>query len=62
MAEKKSEKPALDCHRSLFEFDVMPFALSNEPGVFKLLMAFLVEEFDDFATAYLDDIIIFSST
>jgi hypothetical protein len=40
----------------------MPFGLSIAPGVFQQLMSYLLEDLNDFTTAYLDDILIFSST
>ena len=54
MDEKDKEKTAFACHRGLFEFNVMPFGLSNAPAVF--------QELNHFSTAYLDDILIYSET
>ena len=62
MDDKDKEKTAFACHKGLFEFNVMPFGLSNAPAVFQELMSVVLQGYDDFATAYLDDILIFSST
>ena len=62
MNEKDKEKTAFACHRGLFEFNVMPFGLSNAPAVFQELMSVVLQGCDRFATAYLDDIMIFSAT
>ena len=62
MEEKDKEKTAFACHRGLFEFSVMPFGLSNAPAVFKALMSVVLQDCDDFSTAYLDNIMIFSQT
>ncbi|MCG7879415.1 MAG: RNase H-like domain-containing protein, partial [Candidatus Thiodiazotropha endolucinida] len=62
MDEKDKEKTAFACHKGLFEFNVMPFGLSNAPAVFQELMSVVLQGCNDFATAYLDDILIFSSS
>ena len=56
------EKTAFACHRGLFEFNVMPFGLSNAPAVFQELMAVVLQGIGMFAIAYLDDILVFSPT
>ena len=45
-----------------YEFNVMPFGLSNAPAVFQELMSVVLQGLGDFATAYLDDILVFSPT
>ena len=62
MDDKDKEKTAFTCHKGLFEFNVMPFGLSNAPAVFQELMSVVLRGYHNFATAYLDDILIFSST
>ena len=62
MDDKDKEKTAFTCQKGLFEFNVMPFGLSNAPAVFQELMSVVLRGYHDFATAYLDDILIFSST
>ena len=62
MDEQDKEKTAFACHKRLFEFNVMPFGLSNAPAVFQELMSVVLQGCNNFATAYLDDIMIFSST
>ena len=62
MNEKDKEKTAFTCHKGLFEFNVMPFGLSNAPAVFQELMSIVLQGCNAFATAYLDDILVFSST
>ena len=62
MDKRDKEKTAFACHKGLFEFNVMPFGLSNAPAVFQELMSVVLQGCNDFATAYLDDIMIFSST
>ena len=60
--EDDKEKSAFTCHRGLFHFNVMPFGLANAPGVFQELMSIVLRGQEDFALAYLDDILIFSNT
>ena len=62
MDEQDKEKTAFACHKGLFKFNVMPFGLSNAPAVFQELMSVVLQGCNNFATAYLDDIMIFSST
>ena len=62
MNEKDKEKTAFTCHKGLFEFNVMAFGLSNAPAVFQELMSIVLQGCNAFATAYLDDILVFSST
>ena len=44
------------------EYNVMPFGLANAPGIFQELMSVVLHGLEDFAMAYLDDIIIFSAS
>jgi hypothetical protein len=53
-------KTAFACHKGLFQFNVMPFGLHNAPAVFQELMNTVLQGCEDFAIAYLDDILIFS--
>ena len=62
MDEKDKEKTAFACHKGLFEFNVMPFGLSISLAVFQELMSVVLKGCNDFSTAYLDDIMIFSPT
>ena len=62
MDVKDKEKTAFACHKGLFEFTVMPFGLSNAPAVFQELMSVVLQGCNNFATAYLDDILVFSAT
>ena len=62
MDEKDKEKTAFTCHKGLYELNVMPFGLSNAPAVFQELMSVVLQGCNDFAAAYLDDIMVFSST
>jgi hypothetical protein len=56
------EKTAFTCYTALFEFNVMSFGLTNAPVVFSELMAAVLDWLERFAIAYLDDILVFSST
>ena len=62
MEEEDKEKTAFACHRGVFEFNVMPIGLSNAPAVFQELMSIVLQDLDIFAVAYLDDILIYSSS
>ena len=56
--EKDKEKTAFNCHRGLYEYNVMPFWLVNAPAIFQELMSIVFQDLGNFAMAYLDDIII----
>ena len=62
MDERGKEKTAFAYHRGLFQFLVMPFGLCHAPSIFVMLMSIVLQGLDDFACAYLDDILIFSET
>ena len=56
-------KTAFTCHRGLFEFNRMPFGISSAPGIYQAMMAKCLAGIEGvYAVAYLDDILIFSST
>ena len=62
MEEVDKEKTAFACHPGLFEFNVMPFGLCCAPAIFQELMSIVLQGLGHFATAYLDDILIYSET
>jgi transposase InsO family protein len=60
LEESSKPKTAFACHKGLFQFNVMPFGLHNAPAVFQELMNVVLQGCEAFATAYLDDILVFS--
>ena len=63
MSSEARPKSAFTCHRGLFQFNVMPFGLCNAPGTFQALMNKVLQGINGtYAIAYLDDIIIWSSS
>uniref|UniRef100_A0A3P9LR23 Gypsy retrotransposon integrase-like protein 1 n=1 Tax=Oryzias latipes TaxID=8090 RepID=A0A3P9LR23_ORYLA len=46
----------------LFQFTVMPFGLHGAPATFQRLMNKVLQGCEEFSAAYLDDVVIFSST
>ena len=61
--EGDEEKTAFLTRYGLFEYVVMPFGLCNAPGTFQAFInATLREYLDDFCTAYVDDILIYSNS
>ena len=53
----------LSCHKGLFEFNMMPFGMSNSPSIFSELMTAVLEGINGkFTAAYMDDIIIWPET
>ena len=59
--EEDKEETAFTCHRDLYKCNVMPFGLASVPGILQELMPMVLHGLGDFAVAYLDDIIIFST-
>ncbi|SLM35926.1 gag-pol polyprotein [Lasallia pustulata] len=63
MKEGEEWKTAFKTRFGLYEYQVMPFGLTNAPASFQNLINDALREYlDDFAMAYLDDILIFSKT
>ena len=63
MAEQDKEKTAFVSHRGLFEFNVLSFGLCNGPAKFSQLMSIVLNGIkNEYAIAYLDDVIVFSKT
>ena len=67
MEPRSQEKTAFVTPQGLFEFRVMPFGLTNAPGVFQRLMQQVLaglnpDDGNEFVTAYIDDILVLSST
>ena len=60
--EEDMDKMAFNCHRGLYKYNVMPFGLANAPGIFQELTSVVLLGLENFAMAYLDDIIIFSAS
>ena len=55
-------KTAFTTPFSLYQFNVMPFGLQGAPTTFQRMMDQLLKELEDFAAAYLDDLVIYSSS
>ena len=62
LTEEVMEKMAFICHRGVFHFTRMPFGVKNTPACFQSLMQRVLTDLGDFSTAYMDDVVIFSST
>ena len=58
MNKEEKEKTAFASHRGLFEFNGMPFGLSNAPAVFQELMSIVLHGLGHFVVAYLDYILV----
>ena len=56
------EKTAFITSFGLYQFHVMLFGLQGAPATFQRLMNQVLQGFEDFSAAYLDDIIVFSET
>ena len=62
VAEEARYKTAFATPFGLYEFRVMPFRLQGAPATFQRLMDKIVKGCEKFAAAYLDDLIIFSTS
>ena len=55
-------KTAFATSFGLFQFNVMPFGLQRAPGTFQRMMGRLLQGISFFTAAYLDDLVIFSTS
>jgi hypothetical protein len=63
MEEKDKEKTAFICSQKLFEYNVMPFDLTNISAIFQRMMDKTLKKYiGKFVTVYLDDIMIYSKS
>ena len=62
VAAEDQHKTAFVTAFGLFQFKVLPFGLSGAPASFQRLMDRLINSYQDFSAAYLDDLVIFSSS
>ena len=61
LTDRSIPKTAFTSHRGTFEFVRMPFGVKNAPACFQELMQRVLADHSSFATAYMDDLVIFSS-
>ena len=62
MAVKDKPKTAIATPFGLYQFKCMPFGLQGAPATFQRMMDALLDGLRDYASAYLDDLVIFSRT
>ena len=63
MKEEDREKTAFSIHRGKYEYNVMPFGLSNAGATYQRSIDICLSELrTDRIAAYLDDIVVFSKT
>ena len=61
MDDDSIDKTAFSCHRGRFEFVRMPFGLKNAPAIFQTLMTKVLDPCREFASPYMDDVVIYST-
>lgn len=62
LSQESKEKTAFSTPRGLFQYKVMPFGLHGAPASFQRLMDKILRPHVEYASAYIDDIVIFSET
>ena len=62
IAESNRPKTSFTTPMGLFQFWMMPFGLSGAPATFQRMMDCLLQGTDNFAAAYLDDLVVYSDT
>lgn len=61
VAEQCKEMTTFICREGTFQFEVMPFGLMNAPATFQRMMTTVLEGIE-YAVAYIDDVVIHSSS
>ena len=61
MRQEDQAKTAFTTPYGLFQFRVMPFGLQGAPATFQRMMDIILNDAGDYAAAYLDDIVIYST-
>ena len=56
------ERTAFQTRYGSFQFRVMPFGICNAPATFQSTMNLLLQEYHEFCTVYIDDIVVHSRT
>ena len=63
MQQREKWKTAFQTQYGLYKYLVMPFGLANTPSLFQnFINNILHEMLDEFCTAYIDDILIYSNS
>ena len=62
MSPESRPKTVFTTPFGLYQFNVMPFGLQGAPATFQRMMDQLLKGLEDFAAAYLDDLVIYSSS
>ncbi|MGH0172760.1 UNVERIFIED_CONTAM: hypothetical protein FKN15_063695 [Acipenser sinensis] len=62
LTQSSQEKTAFSTPDGLFHFQTMPFGLHGAPATFQRLMDQVLAPHQQYAAAYIDDVVIFSST
>ena len=62
LTEEAVPKTAFTSHRGVFEFTRMPFGVKNAPACFQALMQRVLADQREWATAYMDDVVVYSRT
>ena len=60
VSEDTQSKTAFTTPYGLIQFKVMPFGLQGAPATFQRMMDIVLNDFGDYAAAYLDDVVIHS--
>ena len=62
VAVQDREKAAFSTPYGLFQFSRMPFGLQGAPATFQRMIDKILNQMGDFASAYIDDVIVYSRT
>ena len=62
LTKEAMPKTAFTSHRGTFEFTRMPFGVKNAPACFQELMQRVLAEHRKYATAYMDDVVVYSTS
>ena len=62
LSESSIEKTAFSCFKGKYAYLRLPYGINNSPSIFQHMASKLLQGYESFTTAYIDDILIFTKS